>query len=67
MRKARRQLKGEQREKMAKAIDTMIDGYADYLQKCIGSITWLSDYTIPLSKMRYNEKDLYKLNKMIRK
>jgi hypothetical protein len=64
MRKARRKLKGEHREKMSKAIDTMIDAYADYLQKCIGSITWLSDYTIPLSKMRYNEKDLYKLNKM---
>ena len=64
MRKARRKLKGEYREKMTKAIDTMIDAYADYLQKCIGSITWLSDYTIPLSKMRYNEKDLYKLNKM---
>ena len=64
MRKARRKLKGEQREKMSKAIDTMIDAYANHLQKCIGSITWLSDYTIPLSKMRYNEKDLYKLNKM---
>lgn len=64
MRKARRKLKGEHREKMTKAIDTMIDAYADHLQKCIGSITWLSDYTIPLSKMRYNEKDLYKLNKM---
>ena len=64
MRKSRRALKGEQRIKMAKAIDTMIDAYADHLQKCIGSITWLSDYTIPLSKMRYNEKDLSKLNKM---
>ena len=64
MRKSRRALKGEQRIKMAKAIDTMIDAYADHLQKCIGSITWLSDYTVPLSKMRYNEKDLSKLNKM---
>ena len=64
MRKARRALKGEQRIKMSKAIDTMIDAYADHLQKCIGSITWLNDYTIPLSKMRYNEKDLIKLNKM---
>ena len=64
MRKARRALKGEQRIKMSKAIDTMIDAYADHLQKCIGSITWLNDYTIPLSKMRYNEKDLVKLNKM---
>ena len=46
MRKARRALKGEQRIKMSKAIDTMIDAYADHLQKCIGSITWLNDYTI---------------------
>jgi hypothetical protein len=64
MRKARRALKGEQRIKMSKAIDTMIDAYSEHLQKCIGSITWLNDYTIPLSKMRYNEKDLVKLNKM---
>ena len=45
MRMARRQLKGEQREKMAKAIDTMIDAYSDHLNKCIDSITWLTDYT----------------------
>jgi len=64
MRKARRALKGEQRIKMSKAIDTMIDAYADHLQKCIGSITWLNDYTVPFSKMRYNEKDLVKLHKM---
>ena len=64
MRKSRRALKGEHRIKMAKAIDTMIDAYAEHMQKCIGSITWLNDYTIPLSKMRYNEKDLSKLDKM---
>ena len=64
MRKSRRALKGEHRTKMSKAIDTMIDAYADHLQKCIKSITWLNDYTTPLSKMRYNEKDLSKLHKM---
>ena len=64
MRKSRRALKGEHRTKMSKAIDTMIDAYADHLQSCIKSITWLNDYTIPLSKMRYNEKDLSKLHKM---
>ena len=64
MRRSRRKLKGDNRDKMSKAIDTMIDAYADHLQKCIGSITWLNDYTVPLSKMRYNEKDLVKLNKM---
>ena len=64
MRKARRSLKGEQRIKMAKAIDTMIDAYSDHLNKCIESITWLNDYRTPLHKMRYNEKDLSKLHKM---
>ena len=64
MRKSRRQLKGEHRIKMSKAIDTMIDAYSDHLQKCIDSITWLNPYKIPLNKMRYNEKDLHKLNKM---
>ena len=64
MRMSRRKLKGEQRDKMSKAIDTMIDAYTDHLNKCIGSITWLSEYTAPLRKMRYNEKDLHKLYKM---
>ena len=64
MRMSRRKLKGEQREKMEKAIDTMIDAYTDHLNKCIDSITWLTDYTVPLKKMRYNEKDLHKLYTM---
>ena len=64
MRKSRRALKGEYRTKMTKAIDTMIDAYTDHLNKCIDSITWLSDYQVPLRKMRYNEKDLSKLHKM---
>ena len=64
MRKARRKLKGEQREKMAKAIDTMIDAYADHINKCIDSISWLTPYKPALLKMRFNEKDLQKLYKM---
>ena len=64
MRKSRRALKGEHRTRMSKAIDTMIDAYTDHLNKCIDSITWLSDYQVPLRKMRYNEKDLSKLHKM---
>ena len=63
MRMSRRKLKGEQRNKMSKAIDTMIDAYTDHLNKCIGSITWLSEYTTPLKKMRYNEKDLLNYTK----
>mgnify|MGYP003677873854 CR=1 FL=1 len=64
MRKARRQLKGENRIRMAKAIDTIIDGYSDHISKCIESIYWLSPYKEPLLKMRFNEKDLMKLNKI---
>ena len=64
MRMSRRKLKGSQRDKMTKAIDTMIDAYSDHLNKCIDSIYWLSPYKTALNKMRYNEKDLHKLNKM---
>ena len=64
MRMSRRKLKGSQRDKMTKAIDTMIDAYSDHLSKCIDSIYWLNPYKIPLNKMRYNEKDLHKLNKI---
>ena len=64
MRNSRRKLKGSQRDKMTKAIDTMIDAYTDHLNKCISSISWLTDYTVPLKKMRYNEKDLHKLYTM---
>lgn len=64
MRKARRKLKGEDRLRMAKAIDTVIDGYSDHISKCIDSIYWLKPYKEPLLKMRFNEKDLMKINKM---
>jgi len=64
MRMARRQLKGEQRKKMSKAIDTMIDAYADHIHKCIDSISWISPYKPALLKMRFNEKDLQKIYKM---
>lgn len=56
MRRSRRKLKGSQRDKMTKAIDTMIDAYSDHLSKCIDTIYWLNPYKIPLNKMRYNEK-----------
>ena len=64
MRKSRRALKGEQRIKMAKAIDTMIDAYSEHLNKCIDSIHWITPYKPALVNMRYNEKDLHKLYKM---
>ena len=64
MRKARRQLKGEQRERMAKAIDTIIDGYSDHINKCIDSIYWIKPYKPAILKMGFSEKDLMKINKI---
>ena len=64
MRRSRRKLKGDNRDKMSKAIDTMIDAYSDHLFKCIDSIYWLTPYKETFLKMRYNEKDLRKLHKM---
>ena len=64
MRKARRKLKGDSRIRMSETIDTVIDGYADHIHKCIDSIYWITPYKIPLLKMRFNEKDLSKLNKI---
>jgi len=64
MRKARRKLKGDSRIRMSETIDTVIDGYADHINKCIDSIYWITPYKIPLLKMRFNEKDLSKLNKI---
>ena len=64
MRKARRKLKGEQRTRMAKAIDTVIDGYSDHINKCIDSIYWIKPYKPAILKMGFSEKDLMKINKI---
>ena len=64
MRKARRQLKGDHRVRMAKAIDTIIDAYSEHISKCVDSIYWLSPYKTPLLKMKFDERDLNKLNKI---
>lgn len=64
MRMARRKLKGEQKIKMSKSIDSIIDAYSDHLNKCIDSIHWVSPYKLALKKMNYNEKTLLKLSKM---
>jgi len=64
MRKERRNLKGNDRMKMSKAIDNLIEGYSDHLSKCIDSIYWLGPYRDVFVKMRFDEKDLSKLNKM---
>jgi len=62
MRYYRRTLKGENKIQFTKAIDNLIDGYSDHLDKCIDSIYWVKKYKIPLRKMNYNEYDLRKIN-----
>ena len=64
MRLARRELKGEQKDKMSKAIDNIIDAYSDHIMKCIDSIHWLKPYKHPLLKMNFTEKHLRKMEKM---
>ena len=60
LRNARRQLKGDDRDRMSKAIDSMIDAYSDHLDKCIDSIHWLSPYKTAFLKMRYSTRKTLK-------
>tara|TARA_R100000353_G_C6505892_1_gene195395 strand:+ start:282 stop:1607 length:1326 start_codon:yes stop_codon:yes gene_type:complete len=64
MRNYRRTLKGEPKIKFTKAIDNLIDGYSDYLNKCIESIYWVKKYKVPLQSMTCSESDLLKLSKI---
>jgi len=62
MRMYRRTLKGEKKIQFTNAIDNLITGYSDYLNKCIDNIYWIQKYKVPLCNMNYNETDLIKLN-----
>ena len=64
MRIHRRTLKGENKIKFTNAIDNVIDGYTDYLNKCIDSIYWVSKYKAPIKSMTCSETDLLKLSKI---
>ena len=44
LRKFRRTLKGEEKDKLTKGIESLIDAYSIHLNDCIKSIYWLSDY-----------------------
>ena len=61
LRKERRGLKGEYRDKMTKNIESIIDGYSEHIDKCIDSIYWLAPYKTTLKKMNFKESDLKKL------
>ena len=62
MRNHRRTLKGEKKIEFTKAIDNLIDGYADHLDKCVDSIYWIRKYKVPLKQMNNSEYHLRKLN-----
>tara|TARA_R110001583_G_scaffold928_3_gene8074 strand:- start:1 stop:1950 length:1950 start_codon:yes stop_codon:yes gene_type:complete len=62
MRNERRGLKGNNRDRMTKSIDDLIDGYSEHLEKCIDTIYWIAPYKSTLKKMSFNEKDLFKLH-----
>ena len=64
MRKYRRTLKGDSKLDFTKAIDDVIDGYTDYLNKSIDKIYWVSKYQPVLKEMNCKSKDLEKLNKI---
>jgi len=64
LRKERRSLKGESRDKMAKSIDAIIDGYSEHITKCVKSIYWLTPYREPFMKMKFDENDLLKIHSM---
>jgi hypothetical protein len=62
MRNFRRTLKGEKKLTFTKSIDTLIDAYSDYLNKCMDSIYWVKKYKVPLTQMNNSEYQLRKLH-----
>ena len=58
----RRTLKGEEKIRLTKSIETIIDGYSEHLDNCIKSIYWIAPYKEVLKKLRFNEQDLLKIN-----
>jgi hypothetical protein len=61
LRNMRRKLKGDNRQKMSKTIDHLINAYGDHLNKCIDSIYWLSPYK---SAVKMLTPDLVTLRKL---
>ena len=63
LRQTRRTLKGDMRIKFSGAIENIVKEYTNHLydiQKC-NELYWLHKYSRPLSNMKFNESDLYKL------
>jgi len=64
MRRFRRTLKGDKKIEITKAIDNLIDGYSDHLDKSIDSIYWIKKYKPAVKDMVLTESDLIKLSKI---
>lgn len=64
LRKYRRTVKGDNKIKLTKGIENLINSYSSHLNDCIKSIYWLDKYQSPLKKMKYNEMDLKKINSL---
>ena len=62
LRKYRRQVKGENKVKLTKGIENLINSYTSHLEDCIKSIYWLNKYEHPLRCMKYDELDLKKIH-----
>jgi hypothetical protein len=62
LRKYRRKVKGDNKLKLTKGIENLINSYSLHLDDCIKSIYWLNKYQRPLRSMKYDELDLKKLH-----
>ena len=62
LRKYRRKVKGENKIKLTKGIENLINSYSSHLNDCIKSIYWLNKYEYPLRCMKYDEMDLKKIH-----
>jgi len=61
MRMMRRQVKGDNRDKMNKAISHLITAYQEHISKCLDSIYWVRPYKDAFKNMTVKEDTLKKL------
>lgn len=62
LRTYRRKVKGDNKVKLTKGIENLINSYTSHLDECIKSIYWLEKYNYPLKQMKYDEVDLKKIH-----
>ena len=64
LRTYRRKVKGDNKFKLTKGIENLINSYTSHLNDCIKSIYWLDKYNYPLKQMKFDEVDLKKIHSM---